>query len=319
MTNVGTYQIEAKVQAATTRFRQLFHTRTAESLLFIGDPLLNSSLSELVAEHGLVASPLPVAYEDLPREARPFTVWIESEQKFERFISATLRLAVTEALASQRRPIAARSACAWIPLHREQLASARIALSSKALCRPAGAATKLLRFWDPRVFEQLRRIAPQDHHWSWFPEETEWLWIDADGAPKQAGLSALARTTAPLAWQLEPSQWAALARVESLNVGLQRLGITQELERRFAAVQLERLLAMAESLRLPDGEDRILYAILSYELGGPLDGHPALAAAFEAAAHGESLSDRFACIAEPVWEQIRRDLSPSATLSGALQ
>lgn len=206
-------QVSGLFDTAIVGLRQALDTRPSRRLVLVCDPTLVDPLKPSVAELDLPSKAVPIP-RSLNLSAAPYLVDIDDETRHERFVNASLRLAVEQAVRAapaDRRP---RSVCAWL-LTQEKLAV--IADDFVRLLRirdPAGV-LRAFRFWDPRTTQHMTALALGQPPASWLPY-ADWGYIDAygdwsllpgvDGSPAQ------------------PS-WPLLQSLSQVNAVQQRLAI----------------------------------------------------------------------------------------------
>ncbi len=218
-------------------------------LLLLCDPAAGDHAAEAIQAAGLMPQALALRHDDVQTGAAPYLVEIDDEERLERFLSATVNLAVSEAVSPAHRGQRVRSVCAWLHTTRPAGDMAR-ALGTRSVFTVQGRA-RLLRFWDPRVLSYRARedrpgMAPTaagSSTWCFI----DWVgrmrrWVDEDDAP--FGHTAVAE----------------LATVGPLNAVLQRVLHRQTPDTRVPWGLAESGLRRARELGLTRADDQIRMA-----------------------------------------------------------
>jgi hypothetical protein len=204
--------VVALADRAIVAMRKWLAGQAHRRLLLLCDPAAGDHAAEAIQAAGLTPLALALRHDDLAPGTAPYLVEIDDEERLERFLSATVTLAVSQAMSPACRGQRARSVCAWLHTTRPTGEMARV-LGTRSVVTVQGRA-RLLRFWDPRVLSYRAREDRPDTtptpvgSSTWF--FIDWVgrlrrWVDEDGTP------------------FDPQTVAELAAVGPLNAVLQRV------------------------------------------------------------------------------------------------
>lgn len=195
------------------------------------DPTLTNTLSEedpirsALTQGTLTRVPLPIVHDDIAPDARPYLLHAPSEQKAERAIEHTMRVALSEAVAGSGPLTASRQVCAWIvgEIDPKTLANR---LTMAAVIRKPDGEPRPFRYWDPRVMWHLPR-AMESSRWAVLRATLgSWLTLDMEHqlrlvpTSEANGTSLEDSSMHAVSARCSQSQWAALARIGPTNVAM---------------------------------------------------------------------------------------------------
>lgn len=249
------------VEAAVMALRGALAEQGAYRLVLVCDPTIGDPLRSEIEE-----AKLPIWRIQIPKSLAvadaPYLVEIEDERKTEGFVNASLRLAVEQALRPALPTKRVRSVCAWL-FTQETLPQLAHAFSQRMRLRDPSGASKVLRFWDPRVTQHVAEIFPRIPAQSWMPGSA-WGYIDAFGR-----------------WELLPAgepddvpfypEGGAVSHVSLLNQVQQFLTADGTRYSPEVLVKIKEALQQSRSLGLIRDEDLVHFALHRVRLDAPIE------------------------------------------------
>ena len=262
---------EARVDAAIAGMRAVLNARGSHRLLLLCDATLDDPLGELIEAEGLTRRQVELISQGASR-APLSLVEVPDEERHERLVNASVRLAIAEALRAApagRRP---RSMAAWLATDLP-LAEVARRMVLRGRLRDAQGRVRMFRYWDPRSTQFQRDLYAGAAPATWIAG-TVWMYVDAF-----AHWSALPDAAGPMQEALP--DWARLTRLSCINAVLQRLNteglrcVPEVLE------PVRRALDQGAALNLADDEDLSLFAAWRVLLDAPIERAPSLLALIE--------------------------------------
>lgn len=278
------------------------------------DPALHDPVRALLEKHSFPVTRLILPYGDVSADIQPYLVSVDDEQAHERFVNATIDIAVLESLAAREAWPAARAVCAWLVMDDAEIDALVQGFKANAVVAVPGNASqrRLLRFWDPRVLPQLARIVGKDAWRHWLPVNATWLSIDGWGQMARTDFvrpPAVPRDGA----RLDGEPWRALERIADVNHSMVMGSLWHRPPNARVYAHLDRLLAHAAELGCTQALDRVTYAVLADAMRLPLEQHPDLAAMLARTRHENvSFSDQLSLLDPSDWERVGADLQRHA-------
>lgn len=222
-------------------------------------------------------------------------------------LDASAALALTSNI-NMRNP--QRGVCAWI-FSKQPIA--KLAVHLKHWLDVAIPAKKRIffRYYDPRVTTHLPRILSATQISEWLKEIEEWAWVDRDGQWQTIKPVEPIENKALHLPQLHAPQWAALQRVETINLCLRTLQSIEE--KSPPATQddlLENWVSSAQAKGFPTQEDAIAYALHAWLVHPQFMEHSAVQhAVIEAGKNNGGLCHALAQFEKTDLERIKNDLT----------
>lgn len=302
--------IDLLTNDAIVRLRKAIADSGERSLTVLVDPVLGDSVLNLCEVHGLSSFRLDVPYGDVRDDIKPYVVFVNEEETHERFVNATISMAVQESIAARDEWPAQRSVCGWLIMDEEQRKRFSKGFSARAVMRGMANSSQrqLLRFWDPRVLPQLARIVGQPAWSSWMNMTMAWLSIDAWGRITEHHFRTIPNEAGAHLSYIEVDT-QALDRIAEINHCLTLSGELnkspdERLYDRFSA-----LLARATELGCTRAVDRVTYAVVADSMRLPFDRHPEIAAMLSQSRQDDaSFADLLSVLEPGDWDRIRSDL-----------
>lgn len=277
-------QVSRLIDIAIAGLRRALDTRPSRRLVLVCDPALADPLKPLLVELDLRSHAVPVS-RALPFPATPYLVEIEDEIRHQRFVDASVRLAVEQAVLAappDRRP---RSVCAWL-LTQEPLEVIVNDFARLLRIRDPAGALRAFRFWDPRATQHIATFAPGQPPASWLPY-ADWGYIDAFGC-----WSLLAGTDAP---PKQPS-WTHLQLLSQVNAVQQRLATDGLCHAADVLPQIRQSLQVARQAGLHDA-DLVCFAEQRVRRQAAIEHAPlvqeAIAEALQTGGHFHKIAETF--------------------------
>lgn len=300
-------EIAALTDRGIALLRQSLAASSCASLYLICDPILVNPIGDQAQELAYPTRPLEFRYRDLERSLHPLLIEIKDEQREERFINDSIRLAVQESMAARATSPAARSMCAWIIAPDVTLASMAEVLGTRALLgNPYAIGEKrLFRFWDPRVFDHLPRIFGESMFAEWGASNMQWLYVDISGTMKSQRFDSPLLGKTKENFTPTTAQWDAISRLGDLNQVLQLSDAWSQPDLAATSARLDSALHRAATLGVNASLDAITYALLYHSVGGAFEHHPRMRPIFAEVSKGASLATMLADVEQATWDQIR--------------
>ncbi|WP_255176204.1 hypothetical protein [Bordetella genomosp. 5] len=262
---------EARLEAAIAGMRAVLDRRGSRRLLLLCDTTLDDPLGDYFEAEGLTRRQVELISQGASR-APLSLVEVPDEERHERVVNASVRLAIAEAMRAapaSRRP---RSMAAWLATDLP-LAEAARRMVLRGRLRDAQGRVRMFRYWDPRSTQFQRELYAGATPASWIAG-TVWMYVDAF-----AHWHALPDSVGPMQEALP--DWARLNRLGCINAVLQRLNteglrcVPEVLE------PVRQALDRGAALALADDEDLSLFAAWRVVLDAPIERAPSLLALIE--------------------------------------
>jgi Domain of unknown function (DUF4123) len=151
------------IELADRAIQSLRSSEKTHSLFLLIDPTLEDPISKtdeyakLLAVSPLARKRLKNLHEDINEQNTPYLLQIANQDEAERLISASIRIAIAEALGTFGEQYRARRVCAWIFDSRDARTLAKEIAGIAKVKKPDGAFWPM-RIWDPRVLWQMSRL-----------------------------------------------------------------------------------------------------------------------------------------------------------------
>lgn len=281
-----------------------------QGLRVLVDPALHDPVRPLLEKHDLPVTRLTLPYGDVSADLQPYLVSVDDEQTRERFVNATIDIAVQESQAARDAWPAARAVCAWLVVDDAEIDALVQGFKANAVVAVPGNASqrRLLRFWDPRVLPQLARILDKDAWRHWLPVNATWLSIDGWGQMTRTEFARPPATPRD-GPRLDGEPWRALERIADVNHSMVMGSLWHRPPDARVYAHLDRLLAHAAELGCTQALDRVTYAVLADAMRLPLEQHPDIAAMLaRTRRENVSFSDLLSLLDPSDWERIGADL-----------
>lgn len=185
---VAPVQIEAIADTALVALRKQLADTPSHSLAILVDPALADPLAQALEEASLQPIRISISTAQVARDKLPYLVWIDDETKYERVVSASIRLAVEERLAPEgSAPRGTRSLCAWFitpALTSENQARAlALTLATHGIQHSPDGQRHYFRFFDPRIAIDLPALLSPEQ-WQQFVGNIGlgWLLMNEEGS-----------------------------------------------------------------------------------------------------------------------------------------
>jgi hypothetical protein len=306
---------EVLIDRAVMALRKALADEAVQAIKVLVDPALSDPVRPLCETYRLPTQRIAMRFSDLPAGIAPYLVTVEDEEAQERFVNATIRIAIEESIAARDEWPASRSVCAWIILNDAQMNRFTNYFATRAVIRPqiSPLSQKLLRFWDPRVFPHLARIAGSNLWRHWLNTNATWLYIDGWGhVVKHSFAEPVVPDNKPCSFSADT--WHALERVGEINQSLVMSGSLNQVPNENALTYFDRLLLQAAQLGCRRPVDRVTYAVLVDLMRFPIEQHRDIGALLTRTREEDIPFSGLVANFEPAdWDRIREDLAGGAT------
>lgn len=154
-----------------------------------------------------------------------------------------------------------RGVCAWI-FSQQPISKLAVHLNRWLDLAIPGQKRILFRYYDPRVTTHLPRILSALQVSEWLMGIEEWAWVDRDGQWQTIQPIEPIENKAPYLPRLDEPQWAALQRVETINLSLRTLQSLEVASPPPAQdYRLDEWISAAQAKGFTAQEDAIAYAL----------------------------------------------------------
>lgn len=235
------------------------------------DPVL-ASLREMDALKDFEPLVIPVVYKDLPKDMRPLLIAGRDAGSVDllKLAQPCFEYAQQECMcpipAGQPRP---RSLCAFVATAMPAGDVAALLARAAVVSDPHGH-QKLLRFWDPRVVQHMKRMpnAPD-----LLPQGFEgvWTYLDSFGRMKQIVRTSAVPQRQALGNPLDEHQLRWLRTVSELNMLFESAACNQRSPDEFVWQELEQTLDAVGRMALVQAKDRMTFAVMRIGAGVPIE------------------------------------------------
>lgn len=308
--------VDLRLDAAVRYLRAHLPKDSDCSLSIFVDPTLGDAVGaapviQQALRSGLLRRiDIPIQHSDIAPESRPYLLHAESEQEAEKAIELTLRYGLEEAFATPSPLSSPRHVCAWIVGERQPHALAA-RLAKAGLFRNPEGVSRPFRYWDPRVMWHLPR-AMEPSMWTTLRANLGcWLALDMCNELRQISdvLHQISRSNtlsseAPVKYTV--TQWAALARIRSINLALSQarewnVSPTQE-----TAAQIDCLIRACHSFGFETEQDAQVFVACGLTSHPRFFDHEGVKSALnQAHANSQSVLSALGKFDDSFWDELR--------------
>jgi Domain of unknown function (DUF4123) len=251
--------------------------------------------------------PLPHIHDNFAKSRHPYLIYISNEEKAERLLNASARLAAAETLGQLGSQHHARSVCGWITGYRQPQETARALSKAARVIKPNGQRW-YLRYWDPRVLWHLPRVLPQAARARLAGQLGNWYFVSPEtnqfcSAPSASPYSSDSDAAAPESLQFDDKTWNCLCRVGPVNAVIALAQSWGHTVSGALANDIDQSMLRCAQLGFPSDDDMITFAACALTSHARFDEHPEVRHRLDSS---PSVAQAIGDFDEPFWQNLQR-------------